>query len=108
MAFTYRRLSVLLFLFQAGVFCLNSAGASYAPVNDAFTNALPLAGAHVEWISTNLFATAEPGEPRHCGYGASQSVWYRWTSPQTGMARIQPTNQTTRARCAVYAGSVLT
>jgi hypothetical protein len=94
-------------LFAAGSFFTNPVRAA-SPVNDAFTNAFPLVGTYVQWTNNHTFATAETGEPHHCGQVAAQSLWYTWHAPLSGTVVIQPTNKTTIGRCAIYSGSVLT
>jgi hypothetical protein len=49
-----------------------------APPNDAFASATKLEGSGGTAFGTNMFATAEAGEPSYLG---GHSVWWQWTAP---------------------------
>src|SRR5215471_2752471 len=52
--------------------------------NDCFQNTLVISG---QWGSTNasnVGATAQPGEPAHGGFAASNSIWFKWIAPEDG------------------------
>jgi len=66
------------------------------PANDLFAAAQELAGAEGTVEATNLYATAEAGEPAHAGNTAVHSIWYRWTAPSTGSVHFD--------LCASYPG----
>lgn len=73
--------------------------ATPAPANDAFADATPLV-THLEEefegeafyfgskFGYNWNATSESGEPALIGGPGGASVWYSWTAPVTGEARI--------------------
>jgi thiol-disulfide isomerase/thioredoxin len=52
------------------------------PVNDNFTNAIPLTGTNVVVDANNYLATMEPGEFNFQGDGCN-SVWWTWIAPTT-------------------------
>jgi hypothetical protein len=81
------------------------------PDNDAFANAIVIrafAGPNdprQTTPGTTAAATAEPGEPAHCGGDSTRTVWYRWTSPKSGILRA---GDTTGSMCiALYRGATL-
>jgi hypothetical protein len=68
-------------------------------VNDDFANATGLAGttseepdgARFHFASAfgyNWNATQQAGEPKHAGDQGGSSVWYSWTAPESGVARV--------------------
>jgi hypothetical protein len=74
------------------------------PPNDDFADAAELTGASATGSGTNDGATREPGEPNHhYGYGR-RSVWWEWTAPSDGRARISLTGSFDWV-AAVYTGS---
>ncbi len=78
----------------------------YIPSNDAFSNALRMAGAHVSTTGTFTNATRESGEPTHGNSSDFQTVWYRWTSPGRGNATFLA-QSATQPNLAAYRGAVL-
>jgi hypothetical protein len=60
------------------------------PVNDDFASAQVLSPMIPSFASegTNEFATKESGEPDHAGNPGGSSVWYSWTAPSSGRARV--------------------
>lgn len=81
-----------------GTFTLRIEPTPEAP-NDDFAEATPIASQLEEtyegkdfWASYtygyNWNATTEAGEPVHAGGDGGASVWYRWTAPASGSARI--------------------
>ena len=83
------------------------------PTNDAFANATVLRGNSVGICGANALidvfgvvpnwhATAEAGEPPHGGVPAAFSVWYRWTAPASGLAKLKATPLP-----AIYTGDTL-
>lgn len=77
-----------------------------APANDAFADALALAGDSPEAIGTTDEATAEPGEPDRLGDMAGRSVWFRWTPSRSGLIRVT-CSSTFDPVIVVYTGSAL-
>lgn len=58
------------------------------PLNDNFTNAIALTALHNDVIATTVGATVEPGEPVPLYPSGGSSVWFKWTAPFTGRAKI--------------------
>ena len=77
------------------------------PVNDDFANRIPLTGDEVQTNGSNLFATSEPNEPAHAGYGPFESVWWSYTPPFRGIITVDLTNSFYGAVVAVYTGTNL-
>lgn len=75
------------------------------PGNDAFVNATTFASL-AGTSGTNVSATREAGEPDH-GWGASRSVWYRWTAPANGTLTLSTSGSGYDTVLAAYAGSSL-
>lgn len=78
-----------------------------APSNDDFDDAFIVNGVRSATVGTTRLATAQPGEPKHHGSGAKQSVWYTWVAPfdMTADARITSTDSETHV--VVYTGGAL-
>ena len=79
-----------------------------APTNDDFANATLLSGTNLLVNGATLNATAEPGEPFHCGFAPSHSIWYDWTAPGDGSVLIDLTGSTPGSDVSVYTGKYLT
>jgi len=90
-----------------------------APENDDFAAADVLAseiseepdGHRVLWVDIrgyNWLATKEADEPDHAADPGGASVWYSWTAPETGIARIGTCCAGGPTLLAVYQGSALT
>ena len=78
--------------------------------NDNFASAELIPVGFNDWGTvngTNATATAEPGEPRHAGTAAANSVWYSWTAPKDGTIYLDAFNSSFSARVAVYNGTTL-
>ncbi len=80
-----------------------------APPNDDLANAIVLSGRSAARTGdTNTAATLEPGEPDTvAGAPGGASVWYRWTAPVTGLARIDTTTSDFDTLLAAYTGSAV-
>lgn len=55
-----------------------------APANDDFGSAVTITGSSMS--GTTVGATSQAGEPEHGESGATSTVWYSWTAPQSGTA----------------------
>jgi hypothetical protein len=75
-----------------------------APVNDNFNAALTVAGTNVVANGSNVGATKEVGEPNHAGNPGGRSVWWRWTAPASGSARVQTAGSSFDTLLAIYTG----
>lgn len=58
------------------------------PANDDWVAAIPLAGDRISFTGATKGATREQGEPLHAGVYGGRSVWWRWTAPASGIARL--------------------
>ncbi|HZZ95373.1 MAG TPA: S8 family serine peptidase [Jatrophihabitantaceae bacterium] len=87
---------------------LSAALTDAPPPNDDFAQATVLTGESVTRSDdTNVLATREPGEPKHDGVRGGASVWYRWTAPATGTARINTAGSDFNTVLAVYRGTAV-
>ena len=78
------------------------------PTNDLFANRTLLVGPSAVDSSQLRTATAEPGEPAHDGFPASNSVWWTWSPPFSGGAMVTVASSSILPRVAVYTGNTLT
>jgi pSer/pThr/pTyr-binding forkhead associated (FHA) protein len=78
------------------------------PVNNDFANRLPIPDT-TEITSYTFGATTEPGEPSHAGIFVNGSVWWKWTAPVTGRAKLSASSRGAFGSlvAAVYTGSAL-
>lgn len=72
--------------------------------NDLFADAAPLAGINAVTSASNLHATHEPGEPSHANVVTGRSLWWRWTAPASGPARLSTKGSPFDTVLAVYTG----
>jgi hypothetical protein len=86
-----------------GVFTLTVAR-RIPPINDDFARRPMLRGTNLHVIGTNGTATFETGEPRSDVRVTGGSVWWQWTSPLTGLARLHIDSYSCQ-NIAVYAGT---
>lgn len=78
------------------------------PKNDAFAQATVVEPSTFTAIyGTTEGANRESEEPTHGEHGASASVWYRWTAPQTTSMRIYPCGGDFDPAIGLYTGSDL-
>jgi hypothetical protein len=79
------------------------------PANDDFANAIALSGrSAVRTGDTNVGATLEPGEPTTvAGEPSGVSVWYRWTAPVSGSARIDTITSNFDTLLGIYTGGAV-
>jgi hypothetical protein len=77
------------------------------PANDDFEHAATLTSG-VAATGSNVEATAQDAEPVHSTWvAANRSVWFTWTAPQSGLARIDACGSAFDTVVAVYGGSTL-
>lgn len=74
------------------------------PPNDSFSNRMLMVGTTGIATGNNQFASSEPGEPISYWNGG-QSVWWTWTAPFTGVARLDTLGSSFRNELGVYTGS---
>lgn len=100
-------LCLLLLSITLGV-AASPAAATTVPANDDFANASDLgSGLRASASGSNLWATAEAGEPGRTTGAAASSVWYRWTAPQTGVVYVSTCRSNFDTTLAVYRGSTV-
>lgn len=92
--------------------------ATPVPPNDAFANAAAVNGRIEEepgeppfYFGTatgyNWGAGKELGEPEHASDPGGASVWYEWTAPATGFARLSAQGNGFKTLLAIYSGASL-
>jgi len=72
--------------------------------NDHFLDATILTGAQASATSNNLYATKESGEPDHARNRGGKSLWWSWTAPADGTAKIDTTGSTFDTILGIYTG----
>lgn len=86
------------------------------PANDDFANATPIVTTLEEEFEGQAFyfdskfgnnwnATTESGEPDHVGGPNGASVWYSWTAPVSGEAKISAGCCSSGLRLGIYTGN---
>src|SRR5262249_23640556 len=59
-----------------------------APANDNFPNRPVISGSSATATGSNVNATKEAGEPNIAGNAGGKSVWWTWTAPVSGSAKV--------------------
>jgi subtilisin family serine protease len=77
------------------------------PGNDDFAQRFPISGSSVTLAGGNQLATREPGEPLHAGLPGNRSVWWSWTAPGDGYAKIAQGSATFDYQIGIYTGATL-
>lgn len=75
------------------------------PDNDNVAGARPVGAVEGLAYGTNVWATAEVGEPDHAGLPASHSVWWRWTAPKDMRVTFTTQGSKFHSVLSVYTGS---
>jgi hypothetical protein len=70
--------------------------------SDSVTNRIFVGGDTGLITGTNTLASADPNEPRHFGKPGGKSVWYQWSSTETGVATFTTRGSTFDTLLAVY------
>lgn len=76
-------------------------------VNDDFVDAATISGASGTVSGSTSDATRETGEPSHGGWGASASIWYRWTAPGDGALVLTTQGSGYDTLLGAYTGSTV-
>ena len=76
--------------------------------NDVFSTALVLTGATGSVSCRNTTARRETGEPMHAGVLGTNSVWYCWQAPASGLVRFDTEGSNFDTLLAVYTGTRVT
>ena len=87
----------------AGRYTLNSYAKN--PPNDAFLSAIAISGTGGRVSESNVGSTHEPYEPGIAGQSNSNSVWWKWTAPKTGLCAISTSGSTFDTLLGVFTGS---
>lgn len=74
------------------------------PGADLFGNGTPIAAVTNSVRGASFAATREPGEPPHLGLSTSNSVWYTWRAPASGIVTFDTRGSTFDTLLAVYTG----
>ena len=78
-----------------------------APVNDGFSNAIPVEAIPFSTIAFSDCATREVGEPNHAGVTNGHTVWYTWTPTSNHIAVVTTKRSDFDTVLAVYTGEDL-
>jgi hypothetical protein len=98
------KFSILTFFF-IGLCFVNVALA--APVNDNYANAIAVSGSSGSVMTSNVGATKEPGEPNVGLNRGGASIWYKWTSPGTGVLKIDTGGTAINTLVGIYMGGTV-
>ena len=96
----------LLLMLVAGLAVSGSALAA-PPMNDDFAAAEQLSGRTDSVSGLNKEATKEANEPNHAGNAGGASVWYRWTAPASGVAKLSTCGSDFDTLLAAYTGDAV-
>ncbi|MCX7046544.1 MAG: hypothetical protein NTX50_13795 [Candidatus Sumerlaeota bacterium] len=77
------------------------------PVNDSFASAIVIAGVSGTMTGANIGATKETSEANHAGNPGGASVWWVWTAPANGLAKIDTFGSSFNTLLAVYTGNAV-
>ncbi|MFM1767505.1 MAG: hypothetical protein RJA22_34 [Verrucomicrobiota bacterium] len=76
--------------------------------NNQFTNRFNVSGTPLTIIANNTGATTETGEPTTgAGNGRGATLWWSWTAPSTGTARVDTFGSAIDTVVAVYTGGAV-
>jgi len=75
------------------------------PINDNFVDSIELSGASVSTTGTNVGATGEINEPSQSGN--TDSVWWSWTAPSSGLFAIDTNGSNYDTYLSVFTGNAV-
>ena len=75
------------------------------PVEDSFDTSIAISGNSGTISSSTIYATSEIDEPAHATFPADHSVWFSYTSPETGTLDLNTVDSNFDTVLAVYNGS---
>ncbi len=81
---------------------VSAPSALAAPGNNSYANAQVLTGSGISVLGSNVDAFKEAGEPDHAGNLGGASVWYSWTAPAAGAAKVETCDSGFNTLLAVY------
>ena len=76
------------------------------PGADEFAGGTSITAASNSVAGANFSASRELDEPRHFNLGTSNSVWYKWRAPASGIVTFDTRGSTFDTVLAVYVGSI--
>ena len=79
-----------------------------APSNDDFTSSFVISGRETLVTGKTQGASLEAGEPEHGGVPVWNSVWWSWTAPASGTARVATASAYFWQALGIYTGPTLT
>jgi len=82
--------------------------AAATPINDMFANGTYLTGLTGNTNGTTVLASKELDEPAISGNMGGQSLWWKWTAPQSGQLSLNTNGSKFDSLLAVYTGNQLT
>jgi hypothetical protein len=78
------------------------------PANDDFASPTDLGSEPANVVAgDNVLATKQTGEPDHAGDPGGSSVWFTWTAPFTGGARVSTCGSDFDTTLGVYTGAAV-
>ena len=81
--------------------------AAATPINDMFVNRSSITGSSGSISGTALLASKELDEPNIAGNPGGQSLWWKWTAPQSGQLSLNTNGSGFDSLLAVYTGNQL-
>ena len=78
-----------------------------APDNDSFATRTVIPSGATRNTGSNLFASAETGEPRNPSVAGGRSVWWSWIAATSGPTTITTAGSSFDTTLAVYGGAAL-
>jgi hypothetical protein len=78
-----------------------------APANNMFGSRITLSGSVVTTTGSNVNADKESGEPAHANNAGGHSVWWTWTAPGTGLAKVSLIGSSYDTLLGVYTGAAV-
>jgi hypothetical protein len=94
-------------LLAAAAATLTGQASAVAPANDAFDAAIELTGRSTVVSGSTKDATKETGEPHHADEPGGASVWFQWTAPASGEAKIDTCGSAFDTLLAAYTGAAV-
>ncbi len=91
------------------VFAMSALFSQAAPLNDNFTNSIPIIGTNISVTGSFVGGTVEPNEipPEASGMSGLLTIWYSWVAPASGRANIDTVPFSISQRICVYVGTDL-
>ena len=81
--------------------------AAATPTNDMFANRMSLVGLSGSISGTTILASTETDEPLISGILVGESLWWKWTAPQSGQLTVNTNGSDFDSLLAIYTGQQL-